>query len=44
MVFDFRLVRVMRIIRGILYEARDKVYCESYMNESPHESSVSTYM
>ena len=44
MVFDYSLVRVMRIFRGILFEARGKVYCESYKDESGREPIISTYI
>jgi len=43
-VYDYRLVRVMRCFRVMLYEARDKVYCESYKDESGHEPIISTYI
>ena len=44
MVFDPRLVRVMRIFHGSLYEARGTLVCYSYDDESPYEPSISTYM
>ena len=34
----------MRCFRVMLYEARDKVYCESYKDESGHEPIISTYI
>jgi hypothetical protein len=43
-VYDYRLVRVMRCFRVMLYEARDKVYCESYKDESGHEPIISMYI
>jgi hypothetical protein len=44
MVLDLRIVRVMRIFHGSLYEARGTLVCYSYDDESPYEPSISTYM
>jgi hypothetical protein len=44
MIFVIIVERVLRIFYGNLYEARGRIICYSYMNETPYESSISTYM